>query len=724
MNNKGYIAVLFLMTCLITACSTKKDAFLNRKYHALSTKYNVLFNGNEALRNGLEELNANYEDNYWEVLPIEPLKVEKLGLPGMNDEDVSNSAFEKAEEKAVKAVQKHSMVIARQERNSQIDDAYLLLGKARYYSKRFVPSLEAFNYVIINYPGANLIQDAKIWQAKTLIRLQNEEQAIENLNALLKGSDLEDETIENAQTALAMAYESLGQQESVIEHLIKAVESSINAEQTSRNLFILGQHFSRKSEFADSNSYFQKIIDLKKAPFKYKIHAYLEKAKNASNAEEIQLAKEELTALAKDRDNRSVLDELYYQLGKIEQTNSKEQALEYFNKSLRASLGNTIQRELSYEAIGNLYFDNAEFLKAGSYYDSILSIANDKNSKRVRRLTRKRSNLNEVILYETLAKRNDSILNLVAMTDDERITYFSNHIENLKIAEKLQQQKPRKNSGLFSFGRNTMNSENGSGKWYFYNVQTVGFGSQEFERIWGNRPLEDNWRLSNKTMISFGNENGLTETEEEFDTSKKYELDYYTDRIPTDVELIAELKSERNDAYYKLGLIYKEQFAEIDLAEKKLTKLLAMNPSENLKIPATYHMFKIYEELENPKASVLREEIVTKYKDSKYAQILLNPSEFIANASENSPEKEYASVFYAYKSELFDEVIEKCNLSIVKFEGQTIVAKFELLKAYAIGQRDGIAAFKEALDFVAMNYPNTEEGAKAIEVIETIKSKL
>ena len=38
--------------------------------------------------------------------------------------------------------------------------------------------------------------------------------------------------------------------------------------------------------------------------------------------------------------------------------------------------------------------------------------------------------------------------------------------------------------------------------------------------------------------------------------------------------------------------------------------------------------------------------------------------------------------------------------------------------------KEGLEAFQIALDFVATNYPNTEEGKKALEVIETIKSKI
>ena len=104
MKNIVKITACTAFTLLIVACSTKKDSFVSRKYHSISTEYNVLYNGQLALEDGLTALNANYEDNYWEVLPIEPLKVDELAMPGMRgDADKSPQEFERAEEKAVKA---------------------------------------------------------------------------------------------------------------------------------------------------------------------------------------------------------------------------------------------------------------------------------------------------------------------------------------------------------------------------------------------------------------------------------------------------------------------------------------------------------------------------------------------------------------------------------------------------------------------------------------------
>ncbi|HEY9169598.1 MAG TPA: tetratricopeptide repeat protein [Lutibacter sp.] len=725
MKNSFKIIAGFLLALFVVNCSTKKDAFLNRSYHAVSTKYNVLYNGHEALRIGLEQLNANYEDNYWERLPIEPLKVDELAMPGMQaDADGSPQEFEKAEEKAVKAVQKHSMFIAREERNKQIDDAYLLLGKSRYYSKRFVPALEAFNYVILNYPKADLINETKIWQAKTQVRLQNEEQAIRSLRNLLKDKSLKREIKEDAHTVIAMAYLNLDSLQFVINHLNKAVKTDNNKEQTARNLFILGQLYSEKGLKDSSNIAFQKVINLKKAPYKYKIHAQLEKAKNSTNKLDTEETLAVLKKLVKDRDNRPFLDELYYRIGIIEQERNTDNAIGYYNKSLRAISKNNLQKELSYEALGNLYFDKAQFMVAGAYYDSILNITNSENTKRVRRLVRNRNNLNDVILYEKSSKINDSIIRVVAMSEIEQKDFFNAHIEKLKASQEKQTNKTTVKKGLFNPNLGKTDVGRNSGKWYFYNIQAVGFGEIEFKKIWGNRPLSDNWRLGEKSQLNITAIQNLDQIITQTGEQEKLELSYYLNQIPTNKVALDSIVNERNTAYFKLGIIYKEQFKELDLAKDKFEKLLDFNPDLALLIPSKYHLYKIYESQGNEKAKALKNDIGTNYANSKYAKFILNPNQALDEDDKNAAETEYAAIYYDYEAEKYEAVIVKTTLAIGKYISEPIVAKLELLKAYAIGKTQGLSHFKEALEMVALNYPNTEEAKKALEVIETIKLKL
>ncbi|HLW14343.1 MAG TPA: hypothetical protein VKX30_02450, partial [Flavobacteriaceae bacterium] len=66
---------LFLAGCtlalFLVSCSTKKDKFLNKKFHAITAEYNAIFNGEEALKAGKESLIEGYVDDFWEILPVE-----------------------------------------------------------------------------------------------------------------------------------------------------------------------------------------------------------------------------------------------------------------------------------------------------------------------------------------------------------------------------------------------------------------------------------------------------------------------------------------------------------------------------------------------------------------------------------------------------------------------------------------------------------------------------
>jgi tetratricopeptide (TPR) repeat protein len=173
---------------LLAACSRKKNTFLSRSKHSITAEYNILYNGNIAFEEGKRQLALSYKDNFWEILPVERLALEESDL--LTDES-ENENFNRAEEKAAKAVQKHAIFLEGKEYNPQIDEAYILLGKARYYDGRFVQALDAFNFILKTYPVCNSINEAKVWKAKTNIRLNNEEIAIENLKKMYEKGEID-----------------------------------------------------------------------------------------------------------------------------------------------------------------------------------------------------------------------------------------------------------------------------------------------------------------------------------------------------------------------------------------------------------------------------------------------------------------------------------------------------------------------------------------------------
>ena len=115
----------------------------------MTAKYNTLYNGEVSFEEGRQNLIESYQDNYWKQLPIERLEIrEEVSLRSENE----NKSFARAEEKAAKAIQRHSININDRERNPQIDESFILLGKARYFDQRFIQALEAVSYTHLTLP--------------------------------------------------------------------------------------------------------------------------------------------------------------------------------------------------------------------------------------------------------------------------------------------------------------------------------------------------------------------------------------------------------------------------------------------------------------------------------------------------------------------------------------------------------------------------------------------
>ncbi|MDD7915457.1 tetratricopeptide repeat protein [Polaribacter ponticola] len=738
MKNTKKIVIILILFLAIYSCSTKKDTVISRNFHAITTKYNVLFNGKEAFKKGVEEINSNYKDDWFKRLPIEPIEFEEdkivlstfnngpgAGFGGAKEEEKKElTTFEKAEEKAVKAIQRHGMNIQGSERNRQIDDAYLLLGKSRYYAQRFIPAIEAFNYVIANYPQADLIAETKVWRAKANTRNDNEETAIEAMKLLLVvrdtlEADLPDVIKEQAHTALAMAYVKSDSLQKAKKHLKLATRTLKNKNQGARNLFVLGQMYSDENKKDSAFYIFNKLANFKKAPYKYKIHSNIELAKNFSKDSLSTTLLERMEKLIKNRDNRPYLDELYYQTAVLHQNNdSINLALVNYNNSLRAKNGTDKQKTFTYEKLGDLYFKDSEYLLASSFYDSVLQVSKDSVDRRIRRVKRKHRNLASLIKFENLVTLNDSIVRIASLTKEDQKLFFENYIENLKKADEAAAQL-RLNQIAFGNSSGGLQSSRNGG-WYFYNNQSLSFGKTEFQKIWGDRKLEDDWRWSEKATISGNIEKDSVQVKK---TNLRYDLDTYLSLIPAKKETIDSLKTDRNQALYELGLIYKEQFKNVNLAKLRLERVASLQPKKELILPINWHLYQIYNNLgDTKKANKFKNVILTKYSKTKFAQVILNPNKKIEEeVAVSEIEKEYKKMYYLYKSNKFEEVVLKIDEYVATIPNANLIPKFELLKAYAIGKFKDKQAYKIALDFVAVSFGNTEEGKKAKAIIKQLE---
>ena len=751
---KNTLFKYFIALCLsffVIACSVRRDTFLSRNSHALSTKYNILYNGGVALDKGIVEVINKNKDNFWEILPIERMQISDVNNAST---EAKNANFDRAETKATKAIQKHSMNIQGTERNPQMDEAYLLLGKSRYYDQRFLPALEAFNYVLYKYPKSDKIYEVKIWREKTNMRLDNDAVAINNLRKLLREIKFKDQIFADANAALAQAYLNTEEKDSAVGKLRIAIQHTKYNEEKSRYRYIIGQIFEKLGQKDSAFAAYLSVIDMhRKAGRQYVINAHARQASQFDYKSGDTLAfLKKFNDLIADRENRPYLDVLHHQMALFyEKRGFREDAKKHYMLSIKKRTDDTYMIASNYRNLADIHFIESKFVTAGKYYDSTL-VRLKPRTREYNFIKKKRENLEDVIKYEGISRKNDSIISLYNMPTEEKLAYFQKFIDKLKKEDKAdlkladakkanakekQAQSNAKKDGKTDDPNSSVNdiaSSNGS-DFYFYNPATVAFGKLEFEKNWGKRTLKDNWRISSLTEKNNDNKEEVTNEEqvaaetnkEEKDTVKveeKYTTAFYINKLPTAQTTIDSLSKERNFAFYQLGVLYKEKFKEFDLAINRFERLLNNQPEERLVLPSMYNLYKLYETIMNKqKAEAMKARIIAEYPNSRYAQILLNPESATAD-DDDSPNGVYQKVYKQYQKGEFKEVLASTENAINRFNGEDVVPKFELLKAKLMGKLYGLEEYKKALNFVALNYPNKEEGKKAEQIFTVEVPKL
>ncbi|MEC8239159.1 MAG: hypothetical protein VX027_03505 [Bacteroidota bacterium] len=700
------IVVVLIVLMSVVSCSTRKDRAVNRAYHQTTTKFNVLFNGQEAIAAGVEAELASHQPNFWEQLPLDPFPL--VDLFTLNPKE--NANFSRGEEKAVIAVQKHSMQFGNEQRNQQIDESYLLLGKARYYNGRYLQALDAFNYIIEQLPNTSSINEAQLWKAKVLIQMLQEQRAILIFEELLSTAELSQSESADASAYLAKALLALNQPQKATQPLSNAAALTKDKTLRARYYYLLGQLYDQLQHQDSAAVAYQNIIDFnRRIPRTYWIHAKLNQL-NTSQFDEESVQKQ-YTKLTKNEENKRYLDKIhlshaFYSLS----INDTLTAKDLINASLRTNTKDNILKGLAYETMGNVLFEQNDFVLSGAYLDSTLKVLTPK-TRAFRKIKRKRDKLNDIINYETTRETTDSLLTLMDKTPEEQRLVFEDYIKALKTADSLQLAKQESQQQLAS------NNSFFEGDFYFYNRTMRARGESEFYRIWGNIKKTDNWRYSSLQSVEIAVDDDVEEpTGEEEPPDPRYVVETYTTQIPPP-EKRDSLTQVRNKAYFEAGLAYKEQFEVYPKAKDRLLTLLLLNTRYNL--PSLYHLYQIEIETKGDQAKVYKNRIITEYPDSQYAMILQNPE-----AMEDALtlfEERYTVLLERFKSQAFEEVIDGCFTAILSLQDESLRSRFALLRAHAIGRLDGVEAYQTALSEVALSFPNQTAGKEANKRLIEIK---
>ncbi|WP_396198335.1 tol-pal system YbgF family protein [Flavobacterium sp.] len=751
----------FGILALILACSTKKDNYINRKWHSTNTKYNVLYNGNLALEKGITDVKATYSDDFWNVLPLERMQI----TPADQKEGAAtkNANFERAETKATKAIQIHSMNIGGYEKNNQIDESYLMLGKSRYYENRYLPAMEAFNYILYKYPTSNNVYQAQVWREKVNLKLENEQLAIKNLNRTLKGQKVIGQDLADIHSVLAQAYIKKNVLDSAIVSVKISKKETKLKEEKARYTFILGQLY-EKMHYSDSAYVaFQEVIDMKrKSPRSYTIYSHLKQANqfDFKSGDTIAFHKN-LDKLLENIENKSFRDVIHHQRAVFYDKKGKDElAILNYNKSIKNSVSDKYLASLNYRNISEIYYRNRNFHFVKKYLDSTLVQLPEKHIE-VKPTKKRLEIITDVVKYQDIISYSDSIIGVSKMSPSEKIKFYQNYIAKLKISDSIAAKKAADNLALskqnqkadmfsgdnFSDNLNPKDKNSAGGismaknpvleqsltkqpvsssgmqsNFYFYNAVTVAQGKINFKKKWGDIKYGDNWKtiaVSNQNQTENASEE---ETEEETvdkideeGTEPKYKTAFYIDKLPKDSKILDSLNVEANYARFQLGSIFKEKLKENKLAITSFEDILVNTPENKLILPTYYNLYQLYSAEKNEKALVFKQKIVSEYPDSRYASAFNNTT---INA-DITADSEFNMLYTKVEKGLFREANLEIDALLKKYDGDELNAKFDVLKAKITARLFGLSAYKEALQKIVENYPKAAETKKIESILNT-----
>lgn len=754
----GAFGAIILIVVLF-ACSTEKNTFINRTYHSTTARYNGYFNAKEMIRQGLEDYRSSYREDYNEILPIELLP---------NEEDVKEfyPIVDTAISKCQTVISKHSMPTAskpsqkKTEHANWIDQNWLMIGKANYMRRDYQKALKNFEYVRKFYEGRSSTYTGQLWEAKTQIKLGDLTEAGRTLQKLeqrkqirlseqrekrskskilrkkSKDDDMAPELPKDFEFELAKVKAMLALEkkdyEKATKELKNALKNARHKEDKARISFIIGQLLQRQNN-PEAREYYTQAIR-KNAPFEMSFNARINRAV-VSNLDDDEMI-EELEDMAEEEKYLEFRDQIYYAMAQVELgRNQRDQAKNYLSQSVFYSLNNPRQKGVSYEKLGDLSFEEKNYVFAQKYYDSSAQVIPEtyKNAETIKNKAEKLADLVEDI---DLIAFEDSVQRIARLDEKEREKFLKDVIAQLKKEEEERKRREAERAEqMRKLQQSYAEQSQGRGnKWYFSNPKAMQEGVEEFRRIWGQRENEDYWRLSNKPshyVESMKVENDSVAVNDSVSESESDEIaveDLTPEILLEDVPLSDSAMEKSNErlleALYNSGMIYKEQLGEEDMGIKQFQRVLDRDVENEHNLLSAFQLYKTYNERNDSKAGKYESYILNNYPNSDYANYLRDPDYFIKKKERDAlAQKEYLKSVERFERGLYYPVILKAK-KVIENEPENVYRKeYFLLRAMAMGQINNdktslIPVLKQAIE----EYPDTDVAKRAQELIDLINN--
>lgn len=734
-----YHLLLVFFFGVFGACSTEKNTMVTRSYHNLTSRYNIFFNGNESFKRGVKKMEDSHVDDFTRILPI-------FQYGNENTAGLIASDMEMAIQKATKVITLHSITVkpefkdgpqsekqqnlyARNEYNKYVPGNYLLMGKAYLFRHDFYLALETFKFIINEYHYDDIVYEAQIWIARIHNELEEYDESEDILDVLTGTQEFPPGFNADLYATQADMYLKQEDYESAIEPLTRAVMTVRKKKKKIRYSYILAQLHQEAGDPQQASDYYRAVIKMN-PPYELSFNSRINRAgvftAGSDNAKEI---KDELRKMMKDEKNFDFRDQIYYALGNVFFREGEiQEALNNYKLSSSYSVSNKQQKTTSCLTIANIYYERQDYEQADLYYDSAMVYLTEDYPDYDDIILKTRS-LSLLVENLQVVQLEDSLQMLANLEEPARLAVIDSLIARINREEALARQMETQDMRDQQFNRMALNesqrtgfSSTQEGKWYFYNQAAKGFGQPEFRMKWGNRKLEDNWRRSNKSEITFEEnieEGELSDTSTAIEDKTKImsnkTREFYLINIPLTDSMIEISNAKIILGLYNSGTIYKNDLVDLPRATETYRDLLDRFPGNEYSLSTYYNLYRLYEqENDITMANVYKESIVREFPESQPAQILTNPN-YIPElqAKENEMNLYYQQTYDKYQQGNYYGVIASADAAMLRYPDDPIFSKFQFLKVLAIGKTEDIMVFTQALDSLAKSSADPEIAERA-----------
>lgn len=671
----------------------------------MTAHYNAYFLANERMKEIEAAYWQSHKDNYNKVLRIFP-KVDTITASALTEQ------LEDCIKKASLAIQNH--------KNSKwVDDSYVLVGKARYYSADFVNAIETFKYVNMKGENDNTRHEALVFLMRTFIDYNEESNALA-VSDYLKKEKLNKENLKDLYLTRAYFYQQREDYSNMVKNLALATPLLDKEDKPARIHFIIGQIFQNLGfESLAYDNYKESLTNNPAYELSFYTRLNMAQVFELADSKDVDKARKFFKNLLKDRKNKEFKDKIYYEMAEFERKQgNQELAIQYYKDAVRASVNNDRQKSYAYLRLGQINYEEIKnFELAKAYYDSTIAVMplDEPNYAAVQK---RQEILADFVLQLNTIAMQDSLLQLAEMDTtrlmalaDER---FAAQQEALKSQERASQRAAFSDNRDNPFAQADENAPAGS--WYFYSPASVSLGSSEFTRKWGERPLQDNWRRLETLRNIQGEdvEEGSQELAEEAaepideEGQKKIYQQEFLGQIPFSPEAKAVAHKKIEDAYYRLGNIYNFNLEEQQNAKDTFLKLLDQYPETAYEPEVLYLLYLISNSLAGNGES-FKNQLLSEFPNSTYAKTIINPNYKQESEAISAKLKEmYASAFKLYEQGNYHGADSILDVGINEHEANTFTDNLSLLKALIIGKTDSISTYQLALEQFIVEFPDSD----------------